>query len=97
MGLRKEYVRLLSVKVAEELKKQEMIDVPEDLDLAEQIFQVMVNALANVLFFFSSASLARLYSRTPSSRAIPDQRSRVRRAPGLVFRARRLNSSALSR
>ena len=41
MGLRKEYVRLLSVKVAEELKKQEMIDVPEDLDLAEQIFQVM--------------------------------------------------------
>ena len=41
MALRKEYVRLLSVKVAEELKKQEMIDVPEGFDLAEQLFQVM--------------------------------------------------------
>ena len=41
MALRREYVRLLSVKVAEELKKQEMISVPEGLDLAEQVFQVM--------------------------------------------------------
>jgi len=32
---------LLSVKVAEELQKQEMIGVPEDLDLAERVFQVM--------------------------------------------------------
>ncbi len=41
MALRREYVRLLSVKVAEELQKQEMIGVPEDLDLAERVFQVM--------------------------------------------------------
>jgi len=41
MALRREYVRLLSVKVAEELQKQEMISVPEGLDLAEQVFQVM--------------------------------------------------------
>jgi len=41
MALRREYVRLLCVKVAEELKKQEMIDAPEGLDLADQIFQVM--------------------------------------------------------
>jgi hypothetical protein len=41
MGLRREYVRLLSTKIAEDLVKQEMIEVPEDLDLAEQLFQVM--------------------------------------------------------
>ena len=41
MALRKEYVRLLSAKVADELKKQEMIEVPDGFDLAEQIFQVM--------------------------------------------------------
>ena len=41
MPLRKEFVRLLSVKVVEELQKQEMIEIPEDLDLAEQLFQVM--------------------------------------------------------
>ena len=41
MPLRKEFVRLLSVKVVEELKKQEMIEIPQDLDLAEQLFQVM--------------------------------------------------------
>jgi hypothetical protein len=41
MGLRREYVRLLSTKIAEDLVKQEMIEVPEDLDLAEQVFQVM--------------------------------------------------------
>ena len=34
-------MRLLSVKVAEGLQKQEMIAVPENLDLAEQLFQVM--------------------------------------------------------
>jgi len=41
MGLRKEYVRLLSTKIAEDLIKQEMIEVPADLNLAEQLFQVM--------------------------------------------------------
>ncbi|PYS17925.1 MAG: DUF507 domain-containing protein [Acidobacteria bacterium] len=41
MALRREYVRLLSVKVAEELQRQEMISVPAGLDLAEQVFQVM--------------------------------------------------------
>jgi hypothetical protein len=41
MGLRKEYVRLLSHKIVEDLLKQEMIEVPEDLDLAERLFQVM--------------------------------------------------------
>lgn len=34
-------MRLLSVKVAEELQRQEMISVPAGLDLAEQVFQVM--------------------------------------------------------
>jgi hypothetical protein len=41
MGLRKEYVRLLSTKIVEDLIKQEMIEIPEDLNLAEQLFQVM--------------------------------------------------------
>jgi hypothetical protein len=41
MPLRKEFVRLLSVKVVEELQKQEMIEIPQDLDLEEQLFQVM--------------------------------------------------------
>jgi len=41
MGLRKEYVRLLSTKIVEDLIKQEMIEVPADLDLAEQVFHVM--------------------------------------------------------
>lgn len=41
MGLRKEYVRLLSAKLVDDLVKQEMIEVPEGIDLAEQIFQVM--------------------------------------------------------
>jgi hypothetical protein len=41
MGLRKEYVRLLSTMIAEDLVKQQMIEVPEGLDLAEQLFQVM--------------------------------------------------------
>jgi hypothetical protein len=41
MGLRREYVRLLSTKIAEDLVEQGMIEVPEGLDLAEQLFQVM--------------------------------------------------------
>ena len=41
MALRREYVRLLSTKIVEDLKKQEMIEVPEGCDLAEQLFQVM--------------------------------------------------------
>jgi hypothetical protein len=41
MGLRKEYVRLLSTKIVEDLIKQEMIAVPEGLDLAEQLYQVL--------------------------------------------------------
>ena len=41
MGLRKEYVKLLSTKVVESLIKQEMIEVPEGLDLADQLFQIM--------------------------------------------------------
>ena len=41
MALRREYVHLLSKKVVEELLKQEMIEIPESLDLAEQLFQVM--------------------------------------------------------
>jgi hypothetical protein len=41
MGLRKEYVRLLAKKIVEDLVKQEMIEVPEGLDLVEQIFQIM--------------------------------------------------------
>jgi hypothetical protein len=41
MGLRKEYVRLLATKIVEDLTRQEMIEVPEGLDLVEQIFQSM--------------------------------------------------------
>ncbi len=41
MGLRKEYVRLLSAKIAEELVRQEMIEAPHGLDLAGQLFQSM--------------------------------------------------------
>ena len=41
MGLRREYVRLLATKIVEDLIKQEMIEVPEGLDLAEQLYQVM--------------------------------------------------------
>ena len=46
MALRKEYVRLLSVKIVDELIKQEMIEVPEGLDLAGQLFQVMDEEMA---------------------------------------------------
>ena len=34
-------MRLLAAKVAEELQKQEMIEIPEGLDLGEQLFQTM--------------------------------------------------------
>jgi hypothetical protein len=41
MALRREYVHLLSKRIVEELIKQEMIEIPDGLDLAEQIFPVM--------------------------------------------------------
>ena len=41
MGLRREYVRLLATKIVEDLVKQEMIEIPEGLQLEEQVFQVM--------------------------------------------------------
>jgi hypothetical protein len=41
MGLRREYVRLLATKVAGDLVKQEMIELPASLDLANQLFEVM--------------------------------------------------------
>jgi len=41
MGLRKEFVRLLADKIAIDLVKQEMIEVPEGLDLKELVFEVM--------------------------------------------------------
>jgi hypothetical protein len=41
MGLRKEFVRLLSTKLVDELIEQDMIEVPDGLELSEEIFQVM--------------------------------------------------------
>jgi hypothetical protein len=41
MSLRKEFVRLLSTKVVDELVKQEMIEIPEGFDLSEQLFQAI--------------------------------------------------------
>jgi hypothetical protein len=41
MGLRREFVRLLSTKIVEELKAREMIEAPEGLPLAEEVFQVI--------------------------------------------------------
>ena len=41
MGLRKEYVRVLSTKIAEGLVKQEMVEVPAGLNLASQLFDVL--------------------------------------------------------
>ena len=41
MGLRREYVRLLATRIAEDLVKQEMIEIPASLDLATQLFEVM--------------------------------------------------------
>jgi hypothetical protein len=41
MPLKKELVRLLAMKVVEDLVKQEMIDVPAPLELADRLFPVM--------------------------------------------------------
>ena len=41
MSLRKEFVHVLATKVVEELIQQEMIAVPEGLDLTEQVYGVM--------------------------------------------------------
>ena len=41
MALRREFVRLLSFKLVEELKKREMIEIPEGFDLTEPVFQTM--------------------------------------------------------
>ena len=41
MGLRREYVRLLSGKIVEELTEREMIEVPEGIGLPEQLYQTM--------------------------------------------------------
>lgn len=41
MPLRREYVQLLSRKIVEELIEQEMIEIPDGLDLADQLFLVM--------------------------------------------------------
>jgi hypothetical protein len=41
MGLRREYVRLLATKIADDLVKQEMIEFPASLDLTAQLFEVM--------------------------------------------------------
>jgi len=41
MSVRKEFVRLLATKVVDELIQQEMINVPEGLDLAEPLYEVM--------------------------------------------------------
>jgi hypothetical protein len=41
MSLRKEFVRLLSTKVVDELLKQEMIEIPDGFNLSEEIFQTM--------------------------------------------------------
>ena len=41
MGLRREYVRLLSTKVVEELIKQEMIEVPAGFNLNSKVYEAM--------------------------------------------------------
>ena len=41
MSLRREFVRLLSTRVAEELVEQEMIEIPQGFNLAEHLYQVM--------------------------------------------------------
>jgi hypothetical protein len=46
MGLRKEFVRLLADKIAIDLVKQEMIEVPDGLDLKELVFAVMDTELS---------------------------------------------------
>ena len=41
MSVRKEFVRVLAEKVVAELLEQEMIAVPDGLDLREPVFEVM--------------------------------------------------------
>ena len=41
MSLRREYVRLLSTKLTEELMKQDMIEIPDGFDLSEHLYEVM--------------------------------------------------------
>jgi len=41
MSVRREFVRLLAEKVVEELVKQEMIAIPDGLDLTEPVYEVM--------------------------------------------------------
>ena len=45
MALRKEFIRLLAGKMAEELVEVEMIEVPAGFDLVEQLYQVMETEL----------------------------------------------------
>jgi hypothetical protein len=46
MALRKEFIRLLAGKMAEELVQAEMIEVPAGYDLAEQLHKVMDTELS---------------------------------------------------
>jgi len=46
MALRKEFIRLLADKMAEDLVQLEMIEVPAGFDLAEQLHQVMDTELS---------------------------------------------------
>ena len=46
MALRKEFIRLLADKMAEELVQLEMIEVPTGFDLAGQLYQVMDTELS---------------------------------------------------
>jgi hypothetical protein len=41
MALRREYVRVLAAKIAEDLIKQEMIEIPEGFNLSEQLYEVL--------------------------------------------------------
>ena len=41
MSVRREFVHLLASKVVQDLVKQEMIAVPDGLDLTEALFEVM--------------------------------------------------------
>jgi hypothetical protein len=41
MAIRREYVRVLSTKIVEELIEHEMIEIPDGFDLADQLYQVM--------------------------------------------------------
>ena len=45
MALKKEFIRLLSNKLTEELIQQEMIEVPAGLELSEQLYKVMETEL----------------------------------------------------